>query len=74
MPMFRRIGAILILIAGLGLASSGQIRADTGWTVTAKPVSSGQYAAVGDPSVIRANGRYIMFHHCLDVERDPQGG
>lgn len=24
--------------------------------------------------MIRANGRYLMFHHCLDVERDPQGG
>lgn len=74
MPMFKRRVATLILIAGLGLAGSGQSRADTGWTVTAKPVFSGQYAAVGDPSVIRANGRYLMFHHCLDVERDPQGG
>jgi hypothetical protein len=57
-----------------GLALLGApLRAD-GWRVRAEPVYAGQYAAVGDPSVIRAAGAgYLMYHHCLDVERAPQG-
>ena len=46
-----------------------------GWTVTPEPVFAGQFSAVGDPSVIRlADGSYLMFHHCIDIQRDPQGG
>ena len=53
---------------------STQVQAD-GWDVTQAPVFDGQYSAVGDPSVIRtADGSYLMFHHCIDVLRDPQGG
>ena len=57
----------LIMCASTGKADS--------WTITPDPVYSGQYSAVGDPSVIRlADGSYLMFHHCIDVLRDPQGG
>ncbi len=46
-----------------------------GWTVAPEPVYAGQFSAVGDPSVIRlADGSYLMFHHCIDIQRDPQGG
>ena len=45
------------------------------WTVAPEPVYAGQFSAVGDPSVIRlADGSYLMFHHCIDIQRDPQGG
>lgn len=68
MPAFRNLSiAALALIATQGQAD--------GWAVAVDPVYEGQYAAVGDPSVIRrADGSYLMFHHCIDVQRDPQGG
>ena len=44
------------------------------WNVTPTPTFSGQYSAVGDPSVLHAaDGSYLMYHHCLDVEHTPQG-
>ena len=68
MPAFRNLSiAALALIATQGQAD--------GWAVAVDPVYEGQYAAVGDPSVLRiADGSYLMFHHCIDVLRDPQGG
>ena len=46
-----------------------------GWVLRPDPVFAGQYGAVGDPSVIRAaDGTDLMFHNCLDVLRNPQGG
>lgn len=53
-----------------GMAQAG----GTGWQVMPDPVWQGQYSAVGDPSVVRIGATYLMFHHCLDVERKPQGG
>ena len=46
-----------------------------GWVTMVAPVYSGQYPLVGDPSVLRdETGTYAMYHHCIDVERTPQGG
>ncbi len=56
------------------IATQAQAQSD-GWAVAPDPVYGGQYNAVGDPSVIRVgDGSYLMFHHCIDVLRDPQGG
>ena len=68
--MALRLVLALALIASAGMA---QARA-AGWSVSPDPVWEGQYAAVGDPSVVHIGATYWMFHHCLDVERQPQGG
>lgn len=60
-------------VAVAALLAAGPALAD--WTVHPDPVFEGAYADAGDPSVIRqADGTYLMVHHCLDVERKPQGG
>ena len=72
----------LTLACGLGamlpfgaMLTFGMAQAEAaGWQVKPDPVWQGQYAAVGDPSVVRVGATYLMFHHCLDVQRMPQGG
>ncbi len=65
MPNSVVIAALLALWPGVASAE---------WHVTPAPVWEGQYTAVGDPSIVRqSDGTYQMFHHCLDVLRDPQG-
>ena len=66
----------LTLAASLGMMlTAGAAQAEAaGWQVWPGPVWQGQYAAVGDPSVVRIGADYLMFHHCLDVQREPQGG
>lgn len=62
--MWRHFGAAALVI-GLGAG---------GWDVRPVPVWEGPLSVVGDPSVLRQDGGYAMYHHCLDVLRDPQGG
>lgn len=60
----------LAVMLTAGMAQAKAVR----WKVMPDPVWEGQYAAVGDPSVLHVTEGYLMFHHCLDVERQPQGG
>ena len=66
---------ILTLAASLGMVlTAGAAQAEgAGWQVSPGPVWEGQYAAVGDPSVVHVGADYLMFHHCIDVQRQPQG-
>ena len=74
--LLARLGSkTVMLAAGLAMictASAPQAEG-AGWQVAPDPVWEGQYAAVGDPSVVRVGADYLMFHHCIDVQRQPQG-
>lgn len=69
-------GALLAALLGLlPVAATGEtLTARSGWTVRAAPVFTGPLSVVGDPSVIRTPQGFAMYHHCLDVMREPQGG
>lgn len=58
-------------------ASSGTVSVESPgwgtWTKQVKPILSGPYSLVGDPSVIRDGALLRMYYTCYDPSRSPQG-
>ena len=63
------------LIIALYLLSCSKEETETWkpWQVNEQPVFEGQYPLVGDPSVIKENGKYRMYYTGFDAYRAPQG-
>lgn len=63
--------------ASSAAAAGATITVDTAgwsaWTKQVKPIYSGPYSLIGDPSVLRDGNLYRMYYTCYDAFRSPQG-
>ena len=66
--------AILIIVSWLFSCKKKEVNETwTSWVVKEEPVFKGQFSLVGDPSIIKENGKYRMYYTGFDAFRTPQG-